>query len=92
LEAVELDDARVPLQDLDLVAARGPAPLCAADVALVEGEGVAAARGLPAQAVLGEPALALFPGQVQVDVVEALPVRALALGLRGRVGSGACDA
>lgn len=78
LEAVQLDDARIPLQDFQLVAPGGPAPLCAADVALVEGEGVAAARGLPAQAVLGEPALALFPGQVQVDVVEALPVAALA--------------
>jgi hypothetical protein len=74
LEAVQLNDAGIPLQNLQLVAPGRPAPLCAADVALVESEGVAAARGLPAQAVLSEPALALFPGQVQVDIVKALPV------------------
>jgi hypothetical protein len=48
--------------------------LRAADVALVEGKGIATARGLPTQTILGKPALAMFPGQVQVDVVEALTV------------------
>jgi hypothetical protein len=46
--------------------------LCAADVRVVECEGIAAARRLPAEAVLGESALAALLGEVEVDVVEAL--------------------
>jgi len=54
------------------------------DVACVEGEGVAAACRLPAQAALGKPALAVFPRQVEVDVVEALAAacQRLAIGER----------
>ena len=75
LEAVELDDGgRVALQDAHLVALGGAAPLGAADVVVVEGEGVAAAGGLPAEAVLGEATLSALLGEVEVDVVEALAV------------------
>lgn len=73
-EAVQLDDAGVALQDLHLVAARGSAPLCAADVALVQCEGLTAGRRLPAQSVLGKPALAGLFGEIQVDVIETLSV------------------
>jgi hypothetical protein len=60
------------LQDLHFVASSRSTPLCAADVALVEGEGIAAARRLPAETILGKSALAGLLGEVQVDVVEAL--------------------
>lgn len=72
VEAVELDDARAALQDAHLVALGGPAPLRAANVAVVEGEGVAAAGGFPAKARLCEPALATLLGEIKVDAVEAL--------------------
>jgi hypothetical protein len=72
LEAVELDDARVALQDSDLVALGGTAPLRAGDIAVVEGEGVAAADRLPSKASLGESALAALLGEVKVDIVETL--------------------
>ena len=81
LEAVELDDGgRVALQDADLPALGGAAPVGAADVRVVEGEGVAAARGLPAEAVLGESALPALLGEVEIDVVEALAVKGLRPG------------
>lgn len=63
------------MQDFHLVAPSRPAPLRTADVAGIESEGVAAAGRLPAQAALGEPALAMLPRQVEVDVVEALTGR-----------------
>lgn len=73
LEAVKLDDGRrVALENADLVALGCSAPLCAADVAVVEGEGVAAARGLPTEAGLCESALATLLREVEVDVVKAL--------------------
>lgn len=72
-EAVQLNDAGASaLEDLDLVTLRSAAPLRGRDVGVVEGEGVAAAGGLPAESRLGEPALAALLGEVQVDVVEAL--------------------
>jgi len=81
LKAVELDDARVALEDADLVALGGTTPLRAANVAVIEGECLAAARRLPAEARLGKPTLAALLGEVKVDAVEALPVRvASALG------------
>lgn len=46
--------------------------MCAADVAMVEGEGVAATRGFPAETCLCEPALAALLGEVEEDVVKAL--------------------
>ena len=84
LKSVELDDSRIPLQDLHFVPFGRSAPLRATNIALVESKGVAAARRLPAEAVLGEPALAIFPRQVEVDVVETLTVAASAR-IRGRV-------
>lgn len=75
LEAVKLDDARVALQDADLVALGRATPLRAANVAVVESEGVAAARGLPAESVLGEATFAALLGEVEEDVVEALAGR-----------------
>lgn len=74
LETVKLDDARVPLHDLDLVAFCRSTPLSAADVALVESERIAAPGRLPAQTVLREPAFSVLLGEVQVDVVEALSI------------------
>jgi hypothetical protein len=72
LEAVELDDARVSLQDPDLVSPGRPTPLGAADIGVVEGKGVTATRRLPSKARLCEPTLAALLGEVKVDVVEAL--------------------
>lgn len=72
LEAVQLDDARGAVEDLQLVAPRRAAPLGASDLAAVKGEGVAATGGLPAEAVLCESAFAALFGEVEVDVVEAL--------------------
>lgn len=72
LEAVELDDARVALEDADLVALGDLAPLRAADVTMIEREGVAAAVWLPAEAGLCESASSALLGEVEVDVVEAL--------------------
>jgi hypothetical protein len=74
-EPIELDDTRVALQNLDLVALGRPTPLGAPDVAVIEGEGVAAAGWFPAEAILGEPALSVLLGKIQVDVVEALADR-----------------
>jgi hypothetical protein len=74
LESVELDDARVALQDSDLVAPGGAAPLGAANVAVIEGEGVTAAGGFPSEAGLCESALAALLGEVKVDAVETLTV------------------
>lgn len=74
LESVELDDARVALQDPDLVAPGGAAPLGAANVAVIEGEGVTAAGGFPSEAGLCESALAALLGEVKVDAVETLTV------------------
>ncbi|RBQ83434.1 hypothetical protein VDGD_20950 [Verticillium dahliae] len=73
-EAVELDDAGVAAEDLDLVALGGATPLGGCDGAGVEGEGVTSAGGLPSQARLGESALAARLGQIQEDAVEALAV------------------
>lgn len=74
LETVQLDDARVALQDSDLVSPGGSTPLGASNVAVIEGEGVTAARGLPSETGLCESALAALLGEVKVDAVEALTV------------------
>lgn len=74
LESVKLDDAGVALQDSDLVSPGGSTPLGAADVAVIEGEGVTAARGLPAETGLCESALAALLGEVKVDAIETLTV------------------
>lgn len=70
-----MGDARVSLQDLDLVTSRGATPLRTADVGLVESEGITTAGGLPSQAVLRKPTLAVLLGEVQVYVVETLAAR-----------------
>lgn len=72
LEAIELHDFGAPLQDLELVALGGATPLRAGDVASLEGDCLAAARGLPTQTSIREPAFAILLGEVQVDVVETL--------------------
>jgi hypothetical protein len=72
LKAVQLDDARVALEDPDLIAPGGTAPLRAGNVAMVECKGVAAARRFPAETRFREPTLAALLGEVKVDVVEAL--------------------
>lgn len=74
LESVELDDARVTLQDPDLVSPGGSAPLGATNVTMIEGEGVTAARGLPSEPGLCESTLAALLGEVKVDAVETLTV------------------
>jgi len=47
LKAVQLNDARVSVQDLDFEALGGTAPLRTPDIALVEGEGVPSTGRLP---------------------------------------------
>lgn len=73
-ESIKLDDARVALQDADLVTLCGFAPLRGADVGVVEGEGIAAGRWLPTETVFGESALAAILGKVKIDVIEAFTV------------------
>lgn len=46
--------------------------MSAADVAVVEGEGVASCCGFPTKSSLGEPALPALLGEIEVNVVEAL--------------------
>lgn len=75
LESVELDDARIALQNPDLVSPGGAAPLGATNVAMIEGEGVTAAHGFPSEAGLCESALAALLGEVKVDAVETLTVQ-----------------
>lgn len=77
MKTVELDDTGISLQNFHLVTFGCSAPLCATDVARVEGEGVAATCGLPAESIFGKPAFAMFSRQVQVDVVEAFTRGAL---------------
>ena len=72
---IELNDGTVPSQDLELVTASGATPLGLTDVGGVQGEGIAATRRLPAQTGVGETAFARAIGEVEVDVVEALPLR-----------------
>lgn len=72
LESIELNNTRVTLQDANLVPFGSSAPLRAADVAVIEGEGVAAACRFPAEASLGEPALAALLGEIEVDAIKAL--------------------
>lgn len=73
LKTVKLDNSRSSQQNLQLVTFRSSTPLRRTDVAAVEGEGVASARRLPAQAALSKLALAWLLGQVEVDVFKALP-------------------
>lgn len=47
----------------------------ATNVAVIEGEGVTAARGFPSETGLCESALATLFGEVKVDVVETLTVQ-----------------
>ena len=79
LKAIELNDTRCPLQNLDFVALGRSTPLGTSDVALIKGEGFTAARGLPAQARLGKSAFAAVLGQVQIDVVETLAAALVSL-------------
>jgi hypothetical protein len=81
LEPVKLDQARISLQNFDFVALGGSTPMRPADVALVECKGFTAAGWLPAQTILGESAFPILLGQVQVNVIEALPVNNCQLSL-----------
>lgn len=74
LEAVELEDARVALEDANLVALGDLAPLRTADVVVIERKSVATAVWLPAETSLCESASAALLGEVEVDAVEALTV------------------
>lgn len=73
LEAVELHHLGIALQNLDLVAFRGSAPVCAGNVARFESDCIAAASGLPTEPGFRKAAFPALLGQVQVDVIEALP-------------------
>ena len=72
LKPVELNYTRVPLHYLDLEALGSPAPLCATNIALVQGESVTTAEGFPSKAILGKPALPGLFGKIQKDVVKTL--------------------
>lgn len=74
LEAVELENARVALEDANLVALGDLAPLRAANVVVIERKSVATAVWLPAEASLCESASAALLGEVEVDAVKALTV------------------
>jgi hypothetical protein len=72
-EAVELDDAGIAQHDFHFEAFGCTAPLRGADVAVVEGEGVAAARRLPPEPRLCESALSCLFREVEIDAVETFP-------------------
>jgi hypothetical protein len=86
VKSIKLNDSRVPRQDLQLVSFGGATPLGVADVAAVEGEGVAATRGTPAQTTLGQLAFSRLLREVQVYVIKALPIRSTRLALLKGVG------
>jgi hypothetical protein len=62
LEPIQLDDTRISLQNLDLEAFCRSTPLRAADVALIEGEGLTAACRFPSETCFGKSALAALFG------------------------------
>ena len=72
METVELGELRVSLRNFHFVSFGCSTPLRAADIALINGDRLAAARRLPAKSALSEPALSALLGQVQVNVVKAL--------------------
>lgn len=74
LETVELHHLGIALENLDLVAFRSSAPVCPGDITRLESDCIAATSGLPTEAGFRESAFAALLGQVQVDVIEALPV------------------
>jgi hypothetical protein len=83
LEAIELDDALVAVsrKHLDLPPPRRATPLRRYDLGCIEREGaaLAAARGLPTETGLCETSDAVLLGEVEVDVVERLPVDTLSV-------------
>lgn len=74
LKAVELYDARVSQEDLDLEGLRCTTPLCTADITVIECEGVTAARWLPSESSLRKSAFARLLREVEVDVVKAFSI------------------
>jgi hypothetical protein len=53
---------RIAVQDLQFVTLGCSAPLGATNLGAIEGEGIAAARGLPAEAVFGKSAFPILFG------------------------------
>lgn len=75
VKSIQLNDSRAPRQDLQLISFGGAAPLGMADVAAVEGKGIAATGGTPTQTALSQLAFSWLLREVKVNVVEALPGR-----------------
>ena len=86
VKSIELNDSRVPRQYLQLESFGGATPLGVADVAAIEGKGIAATGGTPAQTTLSQLAFSRLLREVQVYVVEALPVRSSPLAMFKGVG------
>lgn len=72
-ETIKLNNATLALQNLDFVAFRRSAPLCAGDVCVIKSIGISAASWLPSKTSLSESELAGLLRQVEVDVIEILP-------------------
>lgn len=72
LEAVKLHDFGASLQNLQLVALGGSTPLCAGNIASLQGDCLAAPSRLPTQTSIRETTFAVLLRKVQVDIVEAL--------------------
>lgn len=75
LKAVEMDYFGGALENLDLEAFRGAAPLGTGNVAAVESPGVATARGLPAETIFSEATFTGLLGEVEEDIVEGFTGR-----------------
>lgn len=87
-ETIELDDATLALQNLDFVALRRSAPLCAGDVCVIKSEGLSASNWLPTEAGFSESESARLLRQVQVDIIEILPVIRSACAPRSQAPGG----
>ena len=73
IEAIQLDDARGARQNLQFVSLCRSTPLGCADIAAIEGKSLASTRRLPSQATFRKLTLSGLLGEVEVDVIEALP-------------------
>lgn len=73
IEAIQLDNTRRARQDFQFESLCRSTPLGCADIAAIEGESLASTRRFPSQATFRKFALSGLLGEVEVDIIEALP-------------------
>lgn len=75
LEAVQLNDSGIALENADFVSLGSLTPLRVANVVVVECKCITASVWLPTETSLCKSAAAALLGEVEVDVVEALTIK-----------------